>query len=170
MSGKLENRQCARLLLVLLRPLKPNPPDSLSFLWMQVHRSCCLCCFVFLQLTWQFWGESWETLGEMQTWRGGGRIRKASGWNKRSRRAKASPSSPWCCSSRLWARRSPPPSPAAAPCRRSAPWSARQTPEEGRNKEKRGQHHTTLCNSPARWCNAAHKAEFDGCKHWVMKI
>lgn len=53
-------------------------------------------------------------------------------------------SSPWCCSSRLWAQISLPLSPAAVPCRRSAPWSVLQTPKQQREKTEMGKHHTIL--------------------------
>lgn len=45
-------------------------------------------------------------------------------------------SSPWCCSSRLWAQISLPLSPAAVPCRRSAPWSVLQTPKQEKRQRR----------------------------------
>lgn len=92
--------------------------------------------------------------------------------------------SPWCCSFRLWARRSPPPSPAAAPGRHSAPWSTQRTPaqqqrlkkkKKRKERERRDamgqqhvQHRTITCNSPAlvklQWCNMKQQRLFSKSK------
>lgn len=102
---------------------EPDPPDSLSLLRkasISVQQAAGLCVCLFHKM-WMHQALSSKLLNVSDSWIGGDITVLRLVWKLPS---------PWCCSSRLSAQRFPPPSPAAAPCRHSAPSSVQQTPEQ----------------------------------------